>query len=375
MRTFTKVILMTAVLFTNQMFSQTDHKDEFKQANQLPDRIIPHSIPDEQISHPSESDIFNSKETRTLENKTILDNGFLLIESIEQDWDGSNWVNDWKELYTYDVNNNRIEYLDQEWAGSNWYNVYKQTSTYDTNNNKIEELWQDWDGSNWVNNWKNTHTYDVNNNLIEQFNQTWDGSNWVNSSLLAHTYDVNNNMIELLYQIWAGSNWVNYRKITYTYDTNNNMIEYLSQGWDGSNWVNSWWLTYTYDGNNNRIKELGQTWDGYSWVNEVKSIYSYIPITGIEQLTDGVKTYSLSNNYPNPFNPATSIQFTISSKQFVSLKVYDVLGNEIATLVNEEKSIGSYQIEFDATILSSGVYFYRIQAGSFVESKKMVIIK
>jgi len=104
-------------------------------------------------------------------------------------------------------------------------------------------------------------------------------------------------------------------------------------------------------------------------------VYSYIPITGIEQLTDGVKTYSLSNNYPNPFNPATSIQFTISSKQFVSLKVYDVLGNEIATLVNEEKTAGDYKVEFDGTGLPSEIYFYRLQAGSFIETKKMVLLR
>jgi len=142
------------------MFSQTDHKDEFKQANQLPDRIIPHSIPDEQISHPSESDIFNSKETRTLVNKTILDSGFLLIEVLYQDWDGSYWVNNYKHTYTYDVNNNMIEWLWQWWDGSNWVNSSKLTYTYDTNNNVIGQLEQDWDGSNWVNNSKTTYTYD-----------------------------------------------------------------------------------------------------------------------------------------------------------------------------------------------------------------------
>ena len=85
--------------------------------------------------------------------------------------------------------------------------------------------------------------------------------------------------------------------------------------------------------------------------------------------------FSLEQNYPNPFNPATSIQYTISSKQNVQLLVYNVLGKEIATLVNEEKPAGNYKVNFDASKLSSGVYFYQLQAGSFVETKKMILIR
>ncbi|MBK7632721.1 MAG: T9SS type A sorting domain-containing protein [Ignavibacteriales bacterium] len=91
--------------------------------------------------------------------------------------------------------------------------------------------------------------------------------------------------------------------------------------------------------------------------------------------------FSLEQNYPNPFNPTTSIQYAISSRQFVSLKVFDVLGKEVATLVNEEKSAGSYEIEFNsvetlhATSLPSGVYFYQLKAGDFIETKKMMLMR
>ncbi len=115
-------------------------------------------------------------------------------------------------------------------------------------------------------------------------------------------------------------------------------------------------------------------WDGSNWVNVQKWTYTYI-LTGIEQLTDGIKTYSLSNNYPNPFNPSTTISYSVPEIEFVTLKVYDVLGSEVATLVNEEKPVGSYEVEFEAADLPSGIYFYRLQAGSFVESKKMVLMK
>jgi hypothetical protein len=85
--------------------------------------------------------------------------------------------------------------------------------------------------------------------------------------------------------------------------------------------------------------------------------------------------FELLQNYPNPFNPTTSIQYAISSRQFVSLKIYDVLGNEVASLVNEEKSVGVYEVMFDATGLSSGMYLYKLQAGSFVEMKKMILLR
>jgi len=88
-----------------------------------------------------------------------------------------------------------------------------------------------------------------------------------------------------------------------------------------------------------------------------------------------VDEFRLYQNYPNPFNPITTIKFTINDLRFTTLKVFDVLGNEIALLVNEEKPAGSYEVEFDATNLASGIYFYRLQASSFVETKKMVLVK
>jgi hypothetical protein len=85
--------------------------------------------------------------------------------------------------------------------------------------------------------------------------------------------------------------------------------------------------------------------------------------------------FSLQQNYPNPFNPSTRIQYQVSSISQVTLKVYDVLGNEVATLVDEYKPAGSYEVDLNASKLSSGIYFYKLQSNNYIETKKMILIK
>ena len=92
--------------------------------------------------------------------------------------------------------------------------------------------------------------------------------------------------------------------------------------------------------------------------------------------------FQLEQNYPNPFNPSTKIRYSIPNVTLsgvegsrVQLKVYDVLGNEVATLVNEEKPAGSYEVDFNASQLSSGIYLYKLTAGNFIQTRKMILVK
>lgn len=101
--------------------------------------------------------------------------------------------------------------------------------------------------------------------------------------------------------------------------------------------------------------------------------------TSVEQTEELANSFELLQNYPNPFNPSTTIKFSIPESGFVSLKVYDVLGKEVATLVNNELAAGSYSAIFDANNysqnLSSGIYFYKLESGNFVQTKKLMLIK
>ena len=96
---------------------------------------------------------------------------------------------------------------------------------------------------------------------------------------------------------------------------------------------------------------------------------------GVDPTKSIPTSFTLSQNYPNPFNPSTVIRFSVTKPSFVILKVYDVLGREIKTLVDEEKPAGTYEVTFNASTLPSGVYVYRLQAGTFIETKKMVLMK
>jgi hypothetical protein len=121
--------------------------------------------------------------------------------------------------------------------------------------------------------------------------------------------------------------------------------------------------------------DLGVVWVGMNGSGYGLYFNRYSLVTNIGNEGETPATYSLSQNYPNPFNPTTKISFSIPKGEFVSLKVYDLLGREVSTLVNKQMTAGKYSIDFDASKLSSGVYFYKLNAGNYSETKKMIIQK
>jgi len=124
------------------------------------------------------------------------------------------------------------------------------------------------------------------------------------------------------------------------------------------------------DGDNDLdVIATGTTADDVVW-------YENNIVVGVENKSTIVPAeYSLYQNYPNPFNPSTTIEYHIQELSLVTIKVYNVLGKEVATLINEYKPAGKYETEFNAANLPSGIYFYKVQAGDFVETKKMILMK
>jgi hypothetical protein len=99
-------------------------------------------------------------------------------------------------------------------------------------------------------------------------------------------------------------------------------------------------------------------------------------ITTIEQISNDLpKEFRLGQNYPNPFNPSTTIEFALPRSAFVTLKVYNLLGEEVATLISENRLAGFHKLNWDARSLASGVYLYRLEAGMFIQSKKLILMR
>jgi len=117
-------------------------------------------------------------------------------------------------------------------------------------------------------------------------------------------------------------------------------------------------------------RALGQAEITATWNNNLGVVTSVTPVS-----TEIPKEYKLSQNYPNPFNPVTKINYSLPKSGFVTMKVYDMLGREVVNLISENKTAGNYSVDFNASNLTSGVYFYRLESNGFVDTKKMMLVK
>ncbi|MAT58772.1 MAG: hypothetical protein CMF23_12440 [Ignavibacteriae bacterium] len=170
----------------------------------------------------------------------------------------------------------------------------------------------------------------------------------------------------------------------------------------GNKWIGTYGGLAKYDGTNwevyktsnsglpgNDVRSIAIDESGNKWIGTIGGGLAVFNEGGVVSVEDKKQTilpqnFLLSQNYPNPFNPTTSIEYSIpnvetlratSQMQNVSLKVFDILGREVAELVNEQKSAGRYKVNFNACNLSSGIYLYQLKSGNHVSSMKMLLIK
>ena len=189
-------------------------------------------------------------------------------------------------------------------------------------------------------------------------------------------------------------------RVTFEYDANGKNICELEEYWSNGQWVASHRFTCTRDAEGNMTSWWYHAWDGSSWTPENFRSRSGIAVTddagnnyyfnrcynitftfraiisGVSSLNRNVPSvFSLSQNYPNPFNPSTNIKFELPRASQVNLSVFDILGCEVSVLVNDRRDAGVHDVRFDGSTLASAVYFYRLQAGDFVQSKKFLLLK
>lgn len=318
------------------------------------------------------------------------------LESVLWEWFNSSsgeWLNDAMDVYNYDSLGNRVYYLHQNFNGQEFENNFKYENSYDSANNLLSSVNQDWIDSIWVNRSKFIYAYTPENVNDTILFQVWTNEKWINYQMNILEYDEELNIISNLAKKWDGNNWLNLGRGTYEYDINNNrVLEY----WEIANnniWENWFRIFYEYDDKNNLIHLFGEEWVGGQWISEdepliitnpdgirigflAKEIFLYYsPPTSVENEKNIVNGFNLLQNYPNPFNSTTNIKYTISQAVRVTLKIYDLMGKEVVTLLDRFQNAGSYDVIFQAKDLASGIYFYTLTSGNFISTKKLILLK
>ncbi|HKJ44947.1 MAG TPA: T9SS type A sorting domain-containing protein [Balneolales bacterium] len=324
----------------------------------------------------------------TWQNFTLIkynyDNSGKLKQKTAQYWLDSLWVNDSQLINTYDSVGNVKEELYLFWNGVQWQNDGKIEYEYDASGKRITQTALDWFFQVWVNYSKSLFKYDPEGHLIKETDQDWNGSSWINSYLFEYKFGSNNEWSEWTLSTWYSTEWGLYYHILFNYDSVNRRTKLNGQYWDAANtkWINDYRYLLTYDSNDNAIEVSEQNWNKDIWVNYFRTQNFYTSTrpgelpTPIERNNIEIPIHaSLYQNYPNPFNPATQIRYDLNTPGLVHLDIYDVTGKIVARLINSFQASGSHFITFRANNLSSGVYFYRLQEGNNIITKKMLLIK
>lgn len=154
----------------------------------------------------------------------------------------------------------------------------------------------------------------------------------------------------------------------------------VEKSFDNNDWVNLGFISG--NGNSNTIhnysycdNDVNRTGEYYYRLKQLDNNGDFVYSSTINLFVDISISFEIKQNYPNPFNSSTTISYQVSNNCRVTLKIFDILGNEVITLVDENKSKGKYDIQFNAKDISSGIYIYQIKAGDIVDSKKLVLIK
>jgi len=245
-----------------------------------------------------------------------------------------------------------------KWFGSSSYGLISYDNNswqlYNTNNsdlpdNEITDLFLDKNNALWIS----------TRNGLAQFNANiWNVYNTSNSGLPDN---------------WITCCIVDNQNVCLIGTFSDGFVEY-----DGENWE-----IYTQNNSpllSDNIHDLEEDVNGNIWIgcyDSGISIYNRNGISSVfsEETISLPISYTLLQNYPNPFNPSTTIKYNLPKDSQVQIKVFDILGRQVVELINEEKMSGTYEIKFNASSLASGIYYYQLRAGDYVETKKMILLK
>ena len=321
-----------------------------------------------------------------------------------QDWSGA-WTNSWRWSYVWNAAGQRIVSVDEEWAHGQWDTTAMTTSTY-TGTSIIEENHRSRYRRDGV--WGDSATMVARTDgAFKMYSMEW--KEWSKGILIwatrtTNSFDANGWFVrtedeELLQGVMTPS-----RRVTFTYDHQGNELKRVQETYGNGTWHPAWQISSTYDGSGNMLTSKADEWAGAAWIPSVGTTltdgYTGVRITDAVGNTSGFGRFSslafeygvvatgvpggiaeqpriweLLQNYPNPFNPTTVIRYGLPIQADVRLAVFDALGQRVAILEEGTRGAGYHEVTFDATNLPSGVYFYRLSAESFTETKRLLLIR
>ena len=318
----------------------------------------------------------------------ITNNGNRNAILVEFFYDGL-WKNEFRMIFI-STNNQKVRYqINEEFNDTSLNTLYKyEDFTYRDSTVTIMQI-QNQD--QWINESKTKVVFNLADKSKTRSNYKVIAGDW---SLIKKEY---NSQLENGAKASITENWSNgyvtsaIRNSTIKNSLNGESIELTEKNY-GTNWINVEQKISKYDKNNNLIAQKRRYWNNSQWVPSIVSsnitntsliicgsdftlIYKQIETLEETKSYALPTSFSLSQNFPNPFNPTTTITYNVPSMEYVTLTVYDILGNEISTLINRVHDAGSYSVVFDASKYSSGIYIYQISAGKFVDTKKLLLIK
>ncbi len=322
------------------------------------------------------------------------------IEETTQVWSDGAWQPLERSLLAYDARGHLVEQELQQWAAGAWSPVLRLQNTYgpddrretgridrwidgrwepeeadrlvyDARGNLVERRLLRWNGSDWVGRVRDYTVYNDADRPVERIRQVWSGSEWVpclNCRRSRYTYDARGRLVEEHVQYWIGT-WVDLAREQYAIDTRGHVVERIGQTHTASFWQNYDRHRYAYDARGREVERISELWLG-GWVSRYQDLSTYAP--GGEALP---ATARIEGAYPNPFGRATLVAYFLPETQPVRLSVYDLLGREVARLVDGPQPPGRHEVPFDAAGLPAGTYLCRLQAGGRASSHTVVRLR
>lgn len=326
-----------------------------------------------------------------------------VISQLDQDWTLEAWENRYRWSYAYGLDT--VVELQQAWQDPLWTNLSRFTHTSSPEGLAKELLYQSWGDTGWADQyrhalayvapgrlasvtlrravatgWENveyrTWEYGPDGKLLRDMYQRWDLGAWQNVDQTLHAFAPDGRPALLLAQQWNGVGWADSRRISYAYEDSAGVRTMLTEAWNGASWVNRSRDSTISEQPGRPVAFVMQSWIEGAWRNTYRLLLRWTVLpTAAASWPESPGGYALTNSYPNPFNPSTSISFVVPQRSLVSVTIFDVLGREMERLVAEEKQPGSYTVSWNAADAPSGVYFCRLSAGKFTQTRKMMLLR